>query len=324
VLSFVIAAVATTAASLTAAWLDACLLDDMAFLPKVLQRGFNRNRDPSTMIHHKQWRTILDSMVLSLADQQLLTGLALMVAGYVKQGGNLQQAHFYLIVYMCCLSSSSHLASIITLRKYLEEHPLTSKLRICLVVVFAVALIVSIIVSGAFGPFFIPIRYILLLTRIGVFPFAEEIFSYLPVLWLFWTAILEVAPFLKGKVKSFVRNYVWPFCREGLFIGILLEFVRSWLNSAVEQTSRKIIVACLWYLLLLTPCSIFVLQVIFATASTAMTLAQKFSKPGSGDEGVCTLSSSDENAWGFGQILPVLLLWLPIFSAIEVYIGASF
>jgi hypothetical protein len=276
------------------------------------------------MNHHKRWRTILDRMILSLADQQLLTGLALMVAGYVKQAGNLQQAHFYLIVYMCCLSSSSHLASIITLRKYLEEHPTTSKLRICLVVVFAVALIVSIIVSGAFGPFFTPIRYILLLTRIGVFPYAEELFSYLPVLWLFWTAVLEVVPFLREKVKSFVRNSAWPFCRKWLLIGILFGFIRSRLNSAVEQTLRKFIVACLWYLLLLTPCSIFVLQVVFAAASAAMTLAQKFSKPSSDDEGICTLSSSDENAWGFGQILPVLLLWLPIFSAIEVYIGESF
>jgi hypothetical protein len=70
-----------------------------------------------------------------------------------------------------------------------------------------------------------------------------------------------VVPFLREKVKSFVRNSAWPFCRKWLLIGILFGFIRSRLNSAVEQTLRKFIVACLWYLLLLTPCSIFVLQV---------------------------------------------------------------
>ena len=275
------------------------------------------------MARHKRWRSVLDRMILSLADQQLLTGLALMVAGYVKQGTNLRQAHFTLIVYMCCLSSSSHLASIITLRKYLEEHPLTSIVRICLVVVFAVALFVSIVLNGAFGPVFIPIGYILSPT--GSNPLLAGIFSFLPIMWLFWTATLEVAPFWRETVKNFVRKHAWPFCRKWLLIGVPLDFVRRGLKSAVEQTLRKVMAACFWYLLLLTPCSIFVLQVLFAATSMAMTLAQKFAKPGSDyPADACTLSSSDENAWGFGQILPVLLLWLPTFSAMEVYVGKSF
>jgi hypothetical protein len=322
VLSFVIAAAATTVASLTAAWLDACLLDEKAFLPKALQRRLNGGRDPSTMHGHRRWRSVLDSLILSLADQQLLTGLALMLAGYIKLSENLQQAHFYLIVYMCCLSSGSHLASIITLRKYLEEHTLTSKIRIGLVTLFAGSLITSIILSGAFGPLFIPVRWILLFTGIGVFPFATAIFGFVPIIWIFWTAILEVAPLVQDIVIEFVRNRIWRFCKRWLGLGILLKRLRHQpFIYVVEVTLRKVVVSVFWYILLSSPCTTFVLQVVFAAASTAMTLSQKFAKPGPDSDGICTLSSPDENSWGFGQILSVLLLWLPVYSTIETYIG---
>jgi hypothetical protein len=32
----------------------------------------------------------------------------------------------------------------------------------------------------------------------------------------------------------------------------------------------------------------------------------------------------DENTWGFGQILPMILLALPIFQVLEMFYGASF
>ena len=71
------------------------------------------------------WRKILDRLVLAFADQQLVTGISLLVSGYVKGSSDMQGlwhyidgAHFSLIVYMSYLSSSSHLASVLTLRRY--------------------------------------------------------------------------------------------------------------------------------------------------------------------------------------------------------------
>ena len=60
---------------------------------------------------------------------------------------------------------------------------------------------------------------------------------------------------------------------------------------------------------------------MLATAATGITLAQKFSKQKVNDTFLCTLNSVDENSWGFGQIVPMLLLWLPFLSALEVYTG---
>lgn len=54
VISFSIAALAATFASIVAAFLDAALLDEKAFLPKALQRALNDGRDLSkTMIYRR-------------------------------------------------------------------------------------------------------------------------------------------------------------------------------------------------------------------------------------------------------------------------------
>lgn len=310
---------ATMAASITAACLDAALLDDKAFLPKRIQRWLNKGRDPSDMVLCKRWRSILDDLILSLADQQLVTGLALMVGGYVKLHAKMHSAHFWLIVYMCCLSSSSHIACIVTLRKYMEDHPVTSYLRICLVVIFAVMLVTSIIIAGAVGPSLL--FFILIFDLPVFFPFIEQALTYVPIVWLFFTAVLEVAPFLRQKIKSALRKHMWPSLKRTFRVEVALDQMCKRLPSVVEWYLRKTLVACFWYLLLLTPCSIWILQVAFALLSATLTLAQKFAKPGSPREGMCTLSSSDENAWGFGQLLPMFLLWLPLLSAFEAYVG---
>ena len=325
VLSFVIAAVITIGASVTAAWLDACLRDEMAFLPKVLQRKFNGGRDPSTLVHHRRWRIILDRLILSLADQQLVTGLALLAVGYIKQAGSLRGAHFSLIVYMCTLSPSSHLACIVTLRKYLAKHSLASHVRIVLVACFAIALMLSMVVSRSFGPWVI-IRYMLS-------PLEDlwegRIVGFLtpfPLIWIYSTAILQgwLQAERNSRRTKRVQKPRFEVRSETQKQFLRFQHLRSarvHLPFPLDQIPRNILVACARYLLFSSPCTIFVLQVMLATAATGITLAQKFSKQKVNDTFLCTLNSVDENSWGFGQIVPMLLLWLPFLSALEVYTG---
>ena len=322
VLSFVIAAVITTGASVTAAWLDACLLDEMAFLPKVLQRRFNGGRDPSTLIHHRRWRTILDRLILSLADQQLVTGLALLVVGYIKQAGSLTGAHFSLIVYMCTLSTSSYLACIVTLRKHLARHPLAGYVRIALAACFAIALGYTMAISHSYGP--------LVFTQYMLSPLKDlykgaiiTLLTPFPLAWIYRTAIPEVPLRLKRSSRRMKRFDVWLKIQKQSPRFQNLRSARVRLHFPLDQIPRKILVACARYLMFSSPCTSLILQIMLATAATGITLAQKFSRLKSDDPHLCTLSSASENTWGFGQIVPMLLLWLPFLSALELYTGKS-
>jgi hypothetical protein len=96
------------------------------------------------------WRPFLDPLILGLGDQQLVTGFAVLFSGWIKVRQNsfeVQGAHFVFILYICALSSSSHLAALITLRKYFRQYKLIARLRLSMVIVFALFLFASMIAA---------------------------------------------------------------------------------------------------------------------------------------------------------------------------------
>lgn len=78
-----------------------------------------------------------------------------MLTGWIVYINEFDSAQFALIVYLSRLSSSSHLAAIMTLRKYFEEIQTLAVFRITIISLFAVLLSASIsLSSAAFGPFY--------------------------------------------------------------------------------------------------------------------------------------------------------------------------
>lgn len=148
-----IASLLTTIASIAAALLDAAVGDEMAFFPSWLQKWLSRGLSTQAVDNRKLWRRVLDRLILGFADQQLITGFALLASGYVtvfpgpEGGWPNDGAHWNLVVYMSCLSSSTHLACVLTLRKYFGRHKLTAIIRVVLIILFSLMLIPSIIVS---------------------------------------------------------------------------------------------------------------------------------------------------------------------------------
>lgn len=148
-----IASLLTTIASIAAAFLDAAVDDPMSIFPSWLQKWLSKGLSAQQIDNRKLWRRVLDRLILGFADQQLITGFALLVSGYVTvyqgpDGGFPDNgAHWNLLVYMSCLSSSTHLACVLTLRKYFGIHKTTAIIRVILIVLFSLLLIPSIIVS---------------------------------------------------------------------------------------------------------------------------------------------------------------------------------
>jgi len=64
----------------------------------------------------------LERFILALSDQQLVTGLAVLIAGYINLCTR-SVYHFRIIVALAWFSSTTHLSTLAVLRVYLTDHP---------------------------------------------------------------------------------------------------------------------------------------------------------------------------------------------------------
>lgn len=301
---------------------------ETAFLPRRLNARLSKNQDPVRIRWCKFWRIVLERLILALADQQLVTGFAILITGWIVYHEDIYTAHFTLVIYLSSLSSSSHLAAIVTLRKYFSVNPTLALLRIILIAAFAVVLTVSIAFADTFGPFYSILFYLMDATSL-FFPIPEPLailISIWPILWTFWTGIWQVVPKSRDLFAAWIERRCWlPMCsvdRRVLCFQRLSAFIRHRTSEQTRHRLKKCVRATLHYMFFLSPGSVFVLQIIFAAISVAMVLAQKFSPGDPGYE--CSLNSKDENKMGYGQILAFLMLTLPAIAAVEAYKGEQY
>jgi hypothetical protein len=297
----------TTIASVAAACLDEVLEAKTAFFPPPLRRALRKHRGETHLRRCALWRKVLGSLILAFADQQLVTGFAILITGWIFYNGDrFTGAHFSLIVYLSSLSSCSHLAAIVTLRQYFIDNPALAALRIVFIAAFAILLAASIAVSNAFGPFYAILWYVI--DRIGLSSGMSyslaSLLSIAPIFWAFWTGIWQIVPKSRDRFKAWVKS----LCRP----------LSSYLSAKFKGKLSKLAIDVLRFVVFLNPGMVFLLQICFAFISVALAMMQKF-MPGESYE--CSLNSKEESAMGFGQILAFLLLALPLIAAVEGYMG---
>ncbi|KAK0112418.1 hypothetical protein ONS96_001661 [Cadophora gregata f. sp. sojae] len=84
----------------------------------------------------KKLRTeTMTQFILALSDQQLVTGLAILITGYAQRC-TISGHHFQLIANLAWFSSTTHLSTLAVLQKYLIRHPVIKHIRV--VCIFAV------------------------------------------------------------------------------------------------------------------------------------------------------------------------------------------
>jgi len=92
----------------------------------------------------RRWLRVLDRFTLSLSDQQLITGTTGLLIGYIKLPHGISVYHFSLITNLAMFSCSAHLASVMSLTRYFQRNPQVAWLRICLMILFALLLSISV------------------------------------------------------------------------------------------------------------------------------------------------------------------------------------
>jgi len=117
ILAFLISAYMTFAAVLLA-YITGMVENEL--LGTVDRRLF---RIRSRIQHHPRVQTALRKFVLSLSDQQIVTGIAIMAAGLRGLAkGNISTYHYQIVLYLAWLSSSVHLSAISLLTPYLSKY----------------------------------------------------------------------------------------------------------------------------------------------------------------------------------------------------------
>lgn len=274
----------------------------------------------------------LDRLILSLADLQLITGFALLIAGYATvfkgiRPQDYHNAHWTLIVYMSCLSSSTNLAAALTLRKYFDDHKKIAVLRISLILIFSALLVVALSTSRSFSVFFLPISLILAkqdIERSSKYVVLRAVFWILPVMYVFYIAIIQMLPRKRDRFKAWLSKNAGPIVRKRLRLWLIRMLIQKSLGEKMYRKIQAFFVASFWYLLFSSPRSIFVLQILFSLIAATFCLAQKFAIPMQVDKDAgfqCSLNNKQENQMEFGQVLSFLLLLQPVLAAWETYMS---
>jgi hypothetical protein len=255
----------------------------------------------------KKWHIALQCYVLASADTAVISGAALLLSAYAnlpltsgsqRSPLDFQDAYFTLCTYLCSAFCSCHLASLLVLRDRVKRHPLSTRIRVGLLTVFAVLLTVTIDLSRyAFEPVFVEMERVLVF-RMGLpvafeYDFLEYFLPPLFMAYAFWIS---------------VYNLLW---------------------RPDEKVERPLWRKVLRFIVFSSPATVFALQLIFTLGSVTFVLLQKFTKapPPTADErkhGIgqwCSINNEADNMWGFGQLCAMILLLVPFYAATQASCG---
>ena len=82
------------------------------------------------------------------SDQQLITGLAILVSAYAQLAGDISSYHWQIMVYLTWFSSLTHLTTLTTLRHYFRQNTRVRNLRLGLMLLNIILLAIALIPTG--------------------------------------------------------------------------------------------------------------------------------------------------------------------------------
>lgn len=279
------------------------------------------------------WTAVLRKIVLALSDQQLALGLAVLLSGYIRLAqGMLTVYHFSIIMDLAWLSSNIHLLSLIVRREYLRKaQPLvvpdnlapgakhkqgfSSMLffRVFLMLFLAALLLCGSVFQGYRGWFDDDVQPCPANCAVDDL---EGNLGGIGLQWLIVNVVFLVFGYSSALLPLFERS-------RGL-----RRYVKDWAKISADAAERssskywglrsiyKALSGCfitLWNFL-----TSLTFEILFQLAWLIIGIQGLFDDRGQGHS---LMSKNDEDMWGFGQLLPLLLLVLPFMSAWEVHHG---
>lgn len=244
-------------------------------------------------------RAAMESFMLSLSDQQLFTGIAVVISAFSRRC-QISYVSFGIATQLAWCSCITHLVTLASLRTYLDENGRTKNLRISLVTVMFVLLLAMVVYLNSAFPA-MPGDQTLLQCATHTLSFS--VFSnVLSVIISNTSGLRELIP--KWRVSVFDESgisinspeRIREFWKEGPYHNTLSRrvFRETGFVVIVDQYSSS-----MWSRLM---------AILLTSAYQVFAIIWR---------GLL----HHKNEWGFGQIMPVILIALPVVSAIEGYWG---
>ena len=274
------------------------------------------------------WQPIIQKIILNLSDQQLLTGLGIIIAGFWTHC-SISVYNFTLVYDLAWFSSNVHVTTLWTLRDYLLKRPVLRNWRVMLMVCFATFMIVATILQGhqdwyASGSY----------DAQCLFNDTVGNVSGAPAYWMSVQLVL-LAVFYSLDIVQLFQPWVdlqreWFYDRPIAILDLALKFSQDhgpYQESKLAQIERIyygfmtvciIIVKFSYQLvaaLLVSQCAYFIVDVFWFAYGLWGLLQDRDVSP--------TLMDGDLNVMTVGQIMPILLLASTAFVIREAYDGKN-
>lgn len=285
---------------------------------------------------HPWWQQAVSSVVLGYADQQIATGIAILMAAFIKMQ-DISVYHLHVVIYLAWMSSNTHISAVSLLQAEFRnsKRPKWRALRI-------------------FG-----------MSAIGIMTIAMLV----PTTSIYWDELANtLSPYSAGSPaicfwriryqSGFSGDSIWSFTVmtvsllwKGLLLfntshkfvkftvrRVVLGTISKWLDFVLARRGRsrrapnlltqakkmgmtlifKVLLAlyvALWLLLELSGSfviSLWMCAIGLAWGSTRILLHRSY---------ISEVVLKKENEWGFGQILPIMLLVVPVLGCMETLSG---
>jgi hypothetical protein len=219
---------------------------------------------------------IVRKLLLSLGDQQIITGIAIQCVGLAKMEF-LDPYHFFIVWMLSLLSTSTHLSTLLALVNDFKRDWMLRWLR-------QILMLVNLVLSSVSG----------------IFVLKSVLKNLKPTLPIACAWVLPSGPAASNAAVSVVGT-VAVTAGNCIVFGLAVWFLhienRKWIKY-IQSLGYCVLVA----------------GAVGATVRV-LQISQAFGHPS------VTLADTQEEDWSFGQILPILLLLLPLLSAVELIRG---
>lgn len=291
----------------------------------------------------RRFEYAMEKAVLLLSDTQLVTGLAILIAGYSQLNCGLSAYHWQMMVYIAWFSSFSFLSAMAFLEKYFQANHSLRIIRVCFMFILASLLIVALLPTGSHnwlnllpgeGGFYPSLSAVCYFKQIGQKTYnpraGPKLLSMVVSILLAGGSYIHRGIRLFDPTAELTQKYLrtWPgqhlkrllyvlerkITRNGIRAGLwtilyLVLFAGFTSVRAVYDISESMVVEIIWFSFAIAWGSIKLWETRGSVTFTAEGL----------DKGA-NLDVLEEDYWSFGQTLPLVLLLLPILSMAQVYL----
>ena len=252
-----------------------------------------------TLTEYEEWPATFLKLLASFSDQQIITGIAIQIVG-LAQIEALVTYHFFIVWTVASLSTTTHMITLVALKREWRKDPFIRGMRIALMAI-SLALVVT------YG-------------IINIVSLAKGLRRTLPVACLFVNTPNSSDRFTNKALTTLpsLSVLIGITCSAPVLFALAVAILGPewfWLSRKAKLSEFHFEKASKWVALFL--------QVVLAVVVGFQCFIVITSSAAFGGKIDYLANESNEVTWSFGQVLPIILLLLPILSAIEVFRGSS-